>query len=261
MQIVLAATHHDPDGRLYDQAARVLPRLRELPLEIALMLTPQTGPATTELLSAAGARFAAGDAGLPTGHLHLGLWRRGALAVALAQFPQADQILFCDFDRALHWAELHPDELRAALGRLGRHDLTVLGRTPRAFASHPRAQAETEAFANAVFARVWGEPWDVCAAARGLSARAARLLVERCDDDTVGSDCSWPLIARAAGLSVGYLPTEGLEFETLDRYADEVAALGGTQAWLDRFDADPRNWLYRMDIARAEAASALKYAP
>ncbi len=60
-------------------------------------------------------------------------------------------------------------------------------------------------------------------------------------------------------MSLGYLETEGMEFETLDRYEDEVAALGGPQAWLDRFDADPRQWLGRIELARAEAASAIRY--
>jgi len=260
VQIVLTATHHDPDGRLYDQTARLLPRLGELFAGVCIALTPQTTAATQDLLRGNGARLAVGDTALPTGHLHLGLWRRRAVAGGLEAFPQADHFLFCDLDRTLHWAEFHHGELRQALQIITRHDLTVLGRTPRAFASHPRAQRETEAFANEVFGLVWGEPWDPCAAARGLSPAAARLIVERCDDDSVGSDCSWPLLARGAGLDVGYMATEGLEFETLDRYGDEIAAVGGPQAWLDRFDADPANWLYRMDIARAEAASALAYA-
>lgn len=260
MQIVLAATHHDPDGRLYAQTARELPRLHELFAGITLMLTPQTTPETAALLRSAGARFNIGAHDLPTGHLHLGIWRRGAVAAGLEHFPEAEHYLFCDLDRVLHWAEFHYEELRTTLSAVVDYDLTVIGRTPRAFASHPRSQRDTEAIANQVFALVWGAPWDVCAAARGLSARAARLIVERCDDNTVGSDCTWPLLARAAGLRTGYLETEGLEFETLDRYGDEIAALGGAQAWIDRFDADPQQWLYRTDLARAEAASALAYA-
>jgi hypothetical protein len=49
-----------------------------------------------------------------------------------------------------------------------------------------------------------------------------------------------------------------LEFETLDRHADEVAALGSARAWLDRFDADPRNWLMRIDLARTAIAALIE---
>lgn len=261
MRIVLAATHHDPDLRLYDQTVRVLPRLRELYDGLAVMLTPQTDSRSETLLREAGVGLRIGTSEMPTGHMHLGLWRRAAVGVGLDQFPQASHYHFCDLDRVLHWAERYPDELRATLKLIRVYDFTVLGRTARAFNSHPRAQCDTEAIANQVFALVWGAAWDVTAASRGLSQRAAHLIVETCDDDTVGSDCSWPLLARRAGdLSLGYAATEGLEFETMDRFPDEVAALGGEQAWLDRFDADPGQWLYRMDLARAEAASALAYA-
>jgi hypothetical protein len=61
-------------------------------------------------------------------------------------------------------------------------------------------------------------------------------------------------------LRLGYLETEGLEFETLDRFPDEIAALGGAPAWLDRFDADPRQWAMRLELAHAEVASAVAYA-
>lgn len=260
MTIVLAATHHDPDGRLVAQTERVMPALLGALGAAAVFLTPQTVPEAGDALRAAGARVRGGGAELPVGHLHLGLWRRSALGAAVDQHPDAGHYLFCDLDRALHWAEYHPDELDAAVAFAAAHDCTVFGRTPRAFASHPRAQRDTEAIANHCFALAAGLPWDVMATARGLSRAAARLIVDTCRDDTVGSDCSWPLICRRAGLSLAYRETEGMEFETLDRYGDEVAALGGAQAWLDRFDADPRHWAARLELARAEAESALAYA-
>jgi hypothetical protein len=52
-----------------------------------------------------------------------------------------------------------------------------------------------------------------------------------------------------------YRATEGLEFETLDRFTDEVAALGSAEAWIERFDADLRNWLMRVDLARTVIAA------
>lgn len=259
MGAFLASTHHDPDGRLLAQISRVLPALAELFEGIAVFMTAQTVVETEDALAQSWVRGVRGDSGMPVGHGHLGLWRRSALGAALEARPGAKLYLFCDLDRALHWAEYHPDELRAAIAFASAYDCTVFGRTVRAFASHPRAQRDTEALANHTFALVSGLPWDVMTACRGLSLRAAELIVARCDDDTVGSDCSWPLLCRRSGLSLGYLETEGMEFETLDRYSDEIADPEGAQAWLERFDADPQQWLGRIELARAEAASAIKY--
>lgn len=259
MRTILASTHHDPDGRLVAQAARVLPALAPMFDGMLVFMTAQTAPSTEAALGQGGARWLWADPELPVGHGHLGLWRRSALAAALGAWPEGALYLFCDLDRALHWAERYPDELGRALDFARGHDCTVFGRTARAFASHPRVQRDTEALANHTFALASGLPWDMMTACRGLSRRAAGLVVGECDDDTVGSDCSWPLLCRRRGLSLGYLETEGMEFETLDRYEDEAAALGGAQAWIDRFDADPRQWVGRIELARAEAASALRY--
>jgi hypothetical protein len=259
MTIILAATHHDPDGRLLAQAARVLPSLRRHFAEAAIFLTAQTVAEADGLLTELGAEVRRGHATMPIGHAHLGLWRRAALASAVATWPATTGYLFCDLDRALHWAEYYPDELGVALEAAQGYDCMVYGRTARAFASHPRVQRETETLANHGFSLASGLSWDVMTAARGLSRAAAELIVTRCSDDTVGSDCSWPLLCRQAGLRLGYLETEGMEFETLDRYADELAALGGREAWLARFDADVQQWLTRVELARAEIASAIAY--
>lgn len=259
METILAATHHDPDGRLSAQTRRVLPQLATHFQAIVVLLTPQTVTESEAILKDRGAWVTYGNEAMPIGHAHLGLWRRTALGAAYAAHPEAKQYLFCDLDRVLHWAEYYPDELATALQFASNYDCVVYGRTPRAFASHPRAQRDTEVLANHGFALVSGLDWDIMTAARGLSAAAAHLIVTESDDDTVGSDCSWPLLCRQAGLRLGYMPTEGMEFETLDRYQDELEDLGGAQAWLDRFDADPRQWLVRIELARAEVASALRF--
>lgn len=257
---VLAATHHDPDGRLSAQTSRVLPQLQRSFAQLVVFLTPQTVPESAAILTAGGALVQRGTPDMPIGHAHLGLWRRSALSAARAATPAASRYLFCDLDRVLHWAEAYPDELTAALQTAASADCLVYGRTARAFASHPRAQRDTEAIANTGFGLASGLAWDVMTAARSLSAAATDLIISQCDDDTVGSDCSWPLLCRWAGLSLAYQPTEGMEFETLDRYQDELDALGGAQAWLDRFDADPQQWLVRLGLAHAEVASAIRYA-
>ena len=258
MPVVLAATHHDPDGRLYDQAARVLPWLVARFGGLAIEATKATRARSLQLLIAAGARVRQETGDTLTGLLHLGRSRRAAVELALEH--DAAYVLFCDFDRALHWAERYPDELERVIGRVAELDFTILGRTERAFASHPRIQRDTEAIVNQVYTRISGCQWDVTAAARGLSRAAAEAMVEGGREESIGTDVAWPLfLQRAGGFTLGYLATEGLEFETADRYGDEVAAAGGLEQWIARLDADPRRWAQRLDLARIEVEAMVAY--
>jgi hypothetical protein len=128
---------------------------------------------------------------------HLGWFRRAAVQLAL-QGP-CPFILYCDFDRVLHWMEFHPQELNEVAQQIGAHDFTILGRTPRAFATHPRLQRDTEAIINHVFERVSGWAWDTGAGARGLSRRAAEAIVMGCLDDQISNDVTWPLCLHQHG--------------------------------------------------------------
>jgi hypothetical protein len=254
---VLAATHHDPDGRLIDQTKRVMPALRRLFSGIAVHATDVTDTSGLDLLAAQGARVRRAPS---AGHLLLGRARRGAVEHGLGL--GAPHMLFCDLDRALHWAEFYPEELAQIVGRLAEADCTVLGRTPRAYASHPHTQRDTEQIVNDVFARVSGRHWDITAAARGFSRRAAEAIVAGCHEDSVGTDGAWPLFLAGSGaFSLDYAATEGLEFETPDRFEDQVTVLGGVEAWVARLDSDVREWALRLEIAQAEVAALLPYAP
>jgi hypothetical protein len=258
MNVVLAATHHDPDGRLYEQTARVLPALAKIFDGVAIQATNTTRERSLDLLTGAGALVRCEPSDRFAGLLRLGRARRAALELALEWDPAA--ILFCDFDRALHWAERYPKELALVGVSAAAHDFTLLGRTARAFDSHPRMQRDTEAIVNHVYAEVSGYAWDVTAAARMLSRRAAVAIVGGCPEESVGTDVAWPLfIGRAGGFTLGYLAAEGLEFETADRYADEIAAAGGLARWIARLDADPREWAQRLELARLEVEAALPY--
>jgi hypothetical protein len=253
MSCILAATHHDPEGRLTAQFVRVLPILREAFSNIAVLATDTTDAASLARIE--GAEILVRQTP-PVGHVLLGRARRRAVQAGLEL--AGDQLLFCDLDRMLHWAEYHPDELLATVVALPQYDCTVLGRTDRAFASHPRTQRDTEAIVNSVFAQVSGKPWDVTAAARGLSRRAALAILAGCPEESVGTDTVWPLFLMQSGaFKVGYRATEGMEFETPDRFGDQVATLGSVQAWVDRLDGDAHEWVLRLEIARSEVAAML----
>jgi hypothetical protein len=259
MNVVLAATQHDPEGRLYDQTARTLPALANIFGGMAFLVSHATQERSLTLLGSAGAQVRLEIAEQRAASWRgLGLARRAAIELALGL--EAPFILFCDFDRMIHWVERYPEELARVVTSLPEHDFTVLGRTERAFASHPRVQRDTEAIINHVYATIGGRPWDVTAAARGLSRSAAAAILEGCPDQSIGTDVSWPLfLQRIGSFTLGYIAAEGLEFETADRYGPEVAAAGGRERWMARLDADPHHWAQRLDLARVEVEAAVPY--
>jgi hypothetical protein len=256
---LLVATLHDADRRLFAQSQRVLPQLLRHYSGAAVLATAPSHPDTLELLENHGLRLRVQPADAPIGLPTIGRARREALALGVETGRAC--LHFCDWDRILHWAEFYAGELAAVLEGAERHDCTVHGRTKRAFQSHPRAQRDTEAIGNQAFALASGQPWDITAVSRALSLRAAQAIVEKSRDDSVGSDASWILLLlRDGSFSLGYAETEGLEFETADRYADEVAAAGGLAAWIGQLDSDVRQWALRTEIALCEVQSAAEFA-
>jgi hypothetical protein len=257
--VALATTYHDPQGTLYKQLQRHLPWLQTLFTGIAANVSPELHQPTAELLARAGVdlvqqpRTMQHD-GVPA----LGQVRRAVVAQALTQ--QTPFVMYCDGDRVLHWAERYPKELAAVVEQLTAHDFTILGRTERAFASHPRIQSTTEAIINQLYAQISGRGWDITAAARGLSRAAAQAIVGGCLDDTIGVDASWPLfLQRAGNYTMTAIATEGLEFETATQYPAAVAAAGGEEAWKAMLDADPQRWAFRLNVARIEVESMVPY--
>jgi hypothetical protein len=258
MRVGLAIIHHDPQGRLYPQIATLLPELGGIFIGLAVYASAAAHLDSLACFAAAGA-LVRQDTVTPTLHgPQIGRARRSAIALAL-QLDCA-HVMYCDSDRILHWVAHHPQELGHVVSQLGGHDLTVVGRTRRAFESHPRTQRDTEAIINHVFHLVSGQAWDVAGAARGLSRPAVEAVVAGCPDEEISTDVSWPLFLQRAGVfSLAYLEAEGLEFETADRYGDEVAAAGGLLPWVERIERDPRQWVYRLEMARVEVQAVLAY--
>ncbi|HFD39549.1 MAG TPA: hypothetical protein ENJ31_06840 [Anaerolineae bacterium] len=255
--ITLVATVHQPTERLTPMIATHLPALTGLYDAVIAYCSPETHPAIRNLLRRRGVRVQVND-GEP-GDIHtIGQVRRRAVRAGLE--TGAAHLQMCDFDRAIHWAARYPDELARVIAALPDYDLLVLGRTARAWATHPPYQAETEPLFNKVFALATGLEWDVGAGSRGISRRAARRLLQLSQERTVGVDAEWPLLLlREPGFRVGYRACEGLEFETADRFGPEIEAAGGYAAWEAQISADPRQWAFRLEIAALIAQAVVRY--
>jgi hypothetical protein len=243
---------------MYPQIQRALPVLKRVFGGLAIRASHRAYQPALDLWAEAGATIAQGAPDQAVERFKLGQARRDAVALALTL--DCTHLLYCDGDRILHWAEQYPEELAYVTRRVTEFDFMVLGRTQRAFDSHPRIQRDTESIVNHVFALVSGWAWDVTAAARGLARRAAEAILAGCPDEEVSTDVTWTLFLRQQGdLSLGYIETEGLEFETADRYADQVAQAGGMAQWMAQLDSSPRNWAHRLDMARVEVEGTLAY--
>ncbi|MCC6612012.1 MAG: hypothetical protein IT320_00960 [Anaerolineae bacterium] len=180
-------------------------------------------------------------------------WPRGrhvALQKVLKRLTS--HLLYCDLDRLIRWAELHPDELAATVARVETVDCLVIGRTERALMTHPLCLRSTEQLANDVFAHVTGLPYDICVATRGFSHEAAvRALGDSRAENSLGVDGEWIVLCQRAGMRLGYVAVEGMDWETADQLLDHAADAETQRRAAEAFDVEVANWAGRVRLARA----------
>ncbi len=255
--VALAVTAHQPDERLASMVETHLPVLMSCYTSVAAFCSQETHPSILALLRLRGVVVHI-DSEMSAGIQRIGDVRRHTIRVGLE--AGTSHLQMCDFDRAIHWVARYPQELKAVIDDIPNYDLLVLGRTDRAWATHPPYQAETEPLFNRVFDLVTGLPWDVGAGSRGLSRRAAELLLRVSEERGVGVDAEWPLIMlKQKGHAVGHRLCEGLEFETADRFGAEIEAAGSYEAWEAQVSADPMQWAFRLQVALMIAQAAIRY--
>lgn len=247
----LAATLHDAEGRL-------LPGLQSNAAHLAMYAgvfvtaTTASDSRIVEALRAAGARVRA------DGDERAGENRR--LAVATALGSGVSSVFSCDFDRWLHWAQFFPDELTALPTRVAdqhpESSYVCLGRTPRAYATHPLVQRATEAATNHALALALGREVDATAGACWLTREAAEIVLRDSIEPTLATDVEWPLLVhRVDPARVTFLACEGLEFETADRFKAEIEDAGGFEEWVKRTYETPAMWGARLRLAADSVAA------
>lgn len=166
----------------------------------------------------------------------------------------ADRVFYADFDRILHWAEFRSAELKklvTALRRADKTDYLVLERSPRAYRTHHEALIKTEAIANSVISGVLDgyAMHDYLGGAFVLSRRAAEWALHEGKTKDLGFYSLWPLLTALHKGKIAYRRCEGLEWETPDRYCDEIKKAGGIAKWRESLNS-AQEWAYRTDIAQ-----------
>jgi hypothetical protein len=220
---------------------------------VTVAVTPATAPDVSAHLARLGARIAPG--GLT------GEGRRAALAAAGTAYPA---YFSCDLDRWLHWAHRWPDELAALPRRLTwlaqRSRVApwyvCLGRTARAFRTHPPVQRVPEAATNRALSLAARRRLDATAGAAWLWPEAAALVLAGSREPTAATDLEWAaLVLRQDPRRVRGLRCEGLEWETPDFHAEEIAAAGSLAAWVRATFETPAMWAARLRLAAASTTA------
>jgi hypothetical protein len=248
---ILVSTLHDPSGSSLPIIETTVPALAAYP-RVVVAVTAATDARLAARLAALGVRLVPG--GLT------GEGRRAALAAAGDGW---DTCFVCDFDRWLHWVTAWPDELAALPARVagvGTRGVppwyVCLGRTARAFRTHPAAQRLPEAATNRALSLAAGRPLDAVSGAAWLTRDAAKIILAASIEPTAATDLEWPaLILRHGPTRLRGLRCEGLEWETPDVHADAIAAVGSLADWVAATYDTPAVWAERLALAAASTAA------
>jgi hypothetical protein len=251
----LATTVHDPESRLVRLLGRHTEALIAAHVVATAAVTSQTSETTQAALRASNISLTVEDG--------RGIGQARRTAVRAAADSGATSILYCDLDRWLHWRESFPDELGGLFDRIDASRPTplyaCLGRTTRAFGTHPKVQTVCEDATNRAVSAALRRRCDVTAGAAWLSSEGARLILSKSVEPTNATDAEWPTIVwRAASRRVLQARCEGLEFETATFHPAEVDAAGGRDAWIRQTYDTANAWATRLELASASVAAVVR---
>lgn len=255
MTIVLTTTWN-PRGEL-PRFERLLPQLEQQYLGIVISFPPVADPQVTHF-------FTQGDYA----------WRSDLLAFVNQEWPAgrymalrkaleypADYIQYADMDRLLRWVELYPQDWLQVIRAIQQTDCLVIGRTLAAYTTHPKNLVQTEAISNQVVSHFLGRPMDVSAGTKGFSRRAVEfLMANTCPGKALGTDAEWPILLRRGGFRIDYMELDSLDWETADRYRPEAASGADQRSAAEKSDADPANWVMRVQVAQEIVSVAFEAA-
>lgn len=169
-------------------------------------------------------------------------------ALDLALEKASDRILYVDLDRLIHWDLKYPKELRKVVGEIQNAEFILIGRTERAFETHPTTQRKTERIANLLGSALlnFDETKDILSSTWAFAPRIGEDLLEANIENSSGFYCEWPVRAWKIAENKRYIEVEGLEWETPDKYRRKIKEIG-YDTWLNNFQS-PEEWEERVNL-------------
>ena len=247
MSVVLASTWR-PRGEM-PRFQKLCPQLEQVYDSIVISLPPDTPAEDVGVLKAQPNILLAINDDWSWG-------RHSAIRRALE--TAASHVHYADLDRLLRWVETGPREWRQAVEAIQRADCLIVGRTERAFRTHPQAMQQTEQIVNRVFSYLLGKPVDPCAGSKGFSRRAAQFLMANSPPGhALGTDAEWPVLLQRAGFAVDCIAVDGLDWESADRYRLQAADQDTQGRAAEAYDEDAQHWAFRVQVALEIVESGL----
>ncbi len=243
-QVALATAVHDPSGKLVPAIVRLAPRLNSVFSEFAFNISEATSPGVAEV---AVALLGATIVSHPPSEAHIGRIRREAVALV----RRSEMVLYSDPDHLLRWIDRDEADLRRVLAAQPDVDFLVVGRSAEAMAQQPARLRETERLVNHTYQLLTGDEWDLLFAVRRLSRPAAALIATESRVETLANDVEWPLLARQAGLRLGYAQSDSLIYRTIEEFG----------APADTGDGQPLQWIRRLEFAALMATAMRPFLP
>lgn len=122
-----------------------------------------------------------------------------------------DYYHYCDFDRLLTWIKEYPAELNSFIHNIVDVDYLIIGRTEKAFQTHPEEWQVTESVSNKIMSLQLEKQVDITAGSCALSKRAIDYIIKysKCRM----TDGEWPMIINTfTDFNIGYITVEGLKY-------------------------------------------------
>jgi hypothetical protein len=251
--VAVAATLHDSSGWSIEHLKEHASLFDELYERRLVVVTRGTNLGVVEALQGTGWKLISHRS--KVGVEYISDSRRRVLKAGLDSGSKFMHVI--DMDRLLHWAKHYPEELKEITNVIPSHKFLIIGRTDRAFSTHPRNQVETEALANKVFSLIYGKDIDITAASRGLSQEATEIILKSSKGSYFDSDSEWPTLLLTAGVEIGYVKAEGLEWETRLKRQEMTLPDGKRVDVKKYYESNPESWVYRAMLAYRIAKTAL----
>lgn len=242
IEYLFCATFHDPEFRLYDLIESALPKLKELFVKGIICLTPYTPDEVRSFLTKNGflVKVEPDDRQIVT--------YKTAIRTTLENIdkPSSQRIFLIDFDRLIHWINTYPEELTNILQNNINVEYLHIGRTTRAFNTHPKTQKETEIIVNEFGSKILGfeDTKDLISVCYIFTKDLGEKILKINNFTKTGFYGSWPIYFWNFANTKSYIEVEGHEWETPDRFKKEIDE---NPQWLEQFQS-AEEWNKRVNF-------------
>ncbi len=243
-QFILASTLNDPNKRLENLIKKVFPKIHNLFIQKIICYTPETNKKIIDLLETNDFKLISSPSMRQIDTYKEALKN----SIDIIQNPIRERIFYSDLDRFLHWFDNYPNELKQLFLKYENQEYYHIGRTKRAFASHPPTQTYTEGIVNKIASKIldFSGIKDIISVCYIINKRLAEKILTIEHVTKTGFYGTWPILFWKWARSADYIEVEGLEWETADQYENEIKSLG-YQQWLLEFQSQ-EEWIKRVNL-------------